>query len=41
MGCQIEATLSVSGAFLIRVERTFERGRLATESRVVERVVLT
>lgn len=38
MGCTIEATLSVSGGYLIREERTFDRGRLATESRVVERL---
>jgi len=39
MGCTSEATLSVSGEHLIRTERTFERGRLATESLVVVRVM--
>lgn len=38
MGCIAEATLSVSGAYLLRTERTFERGRLATESYVVTRI---
>ncbi|HET6403068.1 MAG TPA: hypothetical protein VFH78_00350 [Candidatus Thermoplasmatota archaeon] len=38
MGCIAEATLSVSGDYLVRTERTFERGRLATESLVVTRL---
>lgn len=36
MGCTHEATLSVSGQFLIRTERTFHQGTLATETRVVQ-----
>lgn len=39
MGCTSEASLSVSGAYLVRTERTFHRGILATESRVVERLL--
>ena len=39
MGCTVEATLSVSGEYLVRTERTFQRGRLATESLVVERLM--
>jgi len=39
MGCTVEATLSVSGGFLVREERTFDHGRLATESLVVVRLV--
>ena len=41
MGCTTEALLSVSasGQYLLRTERTYERGRLATESYVVERLV--
>lgn len=35
MGCIREATLSVSGAYMVRVERTFQGERLATESRMV------
>lgn len=38
MGCTSEATFSVSGSVLLREERTFEKGRLATESLVVERI---
>lgn len=38
MGCTHEAHLSVRGEFLLRVERTFQRGRLATETLAVERV---
>lgn len=38
MGCTHEATLSVSGHYLIRTERTFHQGALATETRVVERM---
>lgn len=39
MGCIVEATLSVSGGFLVREERTFDGGRLATESLVVVRLL--
>lgn len=40
MGCTVEATLSVSGDYLYRTERTYQRGRLATESLVVERLAI-
>lgn len=39
MGCTHEATFSVSGAHLLRVERTYRGGRLATETLVVERLL--
>jgi hypothetical protein len=39
MGCTREAILSVSGGFLLREERTYLRGRLATESVVLERLL--
>ena len=39
MGCTVEASLSVSGEYLVRTERTFQRGRLATESLVVEKLL--
>jgi hypothetical protein len=38
MGCTHEATFSVSGGHLLREERTYSRGRLATETLVVERL---
>ena len=38
MGCTHEATFSVSGAHMLREERTYARGRLATESLIVERL---
>lgn len=41
MGCIAEATLSVAGELLLRTERTWDRGRLATESLVVERIRAT
>lgn len=34
----MEATLSVSGGWMHKTQRTYERGRLATESLVVERL---
>lgn len=40
MGCIAEATLSVSGAYLLRTERTYEGGTLATESLIVERLMV-
>lgn len=38
MGCTSEAMLSVSGSHMLRVERTYRHGRLATETLVVERL---
>lgn len=35
MGCTSEAMFSVSGSHLLREERTYFRGRLATETRSV------
>ncbi|HWH08446.1 MAG TPA: hypothetical protein VNX21_04540 [Candidatus Thermoplasmatota archaeon] len=35
MGCTSEAVLSVSGGLLLREERTYLRGALATETRTV------
>jgi len=36
MGCTSEARFSVRGALLLREERTYHRGHLATETLVVE-----
>jgi len=41
MGCTREAVLSVSGGYLLREERTYLRGRLATETLVLERLLTT
>lgn len=38
MGCTNEALLSVSGEWMLRTERTYDRGRLATETLIVERL---
>jgi len=40
MGCTREARFSASGTLLLREERTYERGCLATESLVVERIAV-
>jgi len=37
MGCTSEASFSVSGDWILREERTYARGRLATETLVVVR----
>ena len=39
MGCIREATLSVSGVYLLREERTYMHGRLAFETLSVERLL--
>lgn len=38
MGCTHEVMLSASGGYLLREERTYAGGRLATESLVAERL---
>ena len=40
MGCIREAVLSVSGEWVFREERTYDRGRLATETRSIERLIV-